>query len=129
MRLQPCFTSPQIEKGEDKPPHEIDEMPVQAGDFHDLVISFSAGKKASALAIEITAPDLSRNNEQEDDADGHVSSVKSRDHEKARAELLCTPSISPGPNTIHDQLCPLKSLHADEHCPERRRPRHQDCGL
>jgi hypothetical protein len=82
MRLQPCFTSPQIEKGEDKNPYEIDEMPVKAGNFHNLVVSLSARKKASALTIEITAPDLSRNDDPENHPDGHVGAVESGNHEE-----------------------------------------------
>src|SRR6266478_6652345 len=38
-------TSPKIKKGKDEHPHKIDEVPVQAGDFDDLVMPFLLVKK------------------------------------------------------------------------------------
>src|SRR6516162_10005425 len=37
--------SPQIKEGKDEHPHQIDEVPVQAGDFDDLVMPLRLVKK------------------------------------------------------------------------------------
>jgi hypothetical protein len=76
-------TSPKIKKGKDENPHKIDEVPVQAGDFDDLVVSLPAREKAAPFDIEISAPDFSRDGDQENHADSHVGAVEARDHEKA----------------------------------------------
>src|SRR5262249_22604983 len=122
-------TSPQIKESEDEDPHEIDEVPVQAHDFDDLVVASSAREKAASLYVKIAAPDLSRDDDQEDHTDGHVRTVEARDHEEARAELRRAPRIFPGPHALHDQLRPLEGLHADERCAERGGSEHQDRGF
>jgi hypothetical protein len=47
-------TSPEIKKRKDEHPHEIDEVPVEAGDLDDLVMPFSARKETAPLDIEIS---------------------------------------------------------------------------
>jgi len=47
-------TSPKIEKGEDEHPHQIDEVPVQAGDLDDLVVALPAREKATSLDVEVS---------------------------------------------------------------------------
>src|ERR1700704_864902 len=42
-------TSPKIKKGKDEHPHQIDEVPVQAGYFDDLVMPLPAREKAGPL--------------------------------------------------------------------------------
>src|ERR1700737_4414869 len=76
-------TSPKIKKGKDEHPHKIDEVPVQAGDFDDLVMPLPARKKAALFDIEVSPPDLSRDGDQENHADRHVGAGEARDHEKA----------------------------------------------
>src|SRR5260370_797243 len=76
-------TSPEIKKRKDEHPHEIDEVPVQAGDFDDLVMPFPAREKAAPFDVDVSPPNLSRNGDQEDHADRHVGAVEAGDHEKA----------------------------------------------
>jgi hypothetical protein len=76
-------TSPKIKKGKDENPHKIDEVPVQAGDFDDLVVPLPAREKAAPFDIEVSSPNLSRDNDQENYADRHVGAVEASDHEKA----------------------------------------------
>src|ERR1700724_2794324 len=76
-------TSPEKKKGKEEPPHKIDEVPVQAGDFDDLVMPFPAREKAAPFDIEISPPNLSRDDDQENHADRHVGAVEASDHEKA----------------------------------------------
>src|SRR3954466_11511777 len=83
-------TSPEIKKRKDEHPHEIDEVPVQARDFDDLVVPFPALAKTTPFDIEISPQNLSRNDDQEDHADGHVRTVKASGHEEASPVLLRT---------------------------------------
>src|ERR1700730_916577 len=76
-------TSPEIKKGKDEHPHKIDEVPVQAGDFDDLVMSFAAREKTAPCHVELPPPNLSRDGDQENHADRHVGAVEACDHEKA----------------------------------------------
>src|SRR6266699_6762638 len=76
-------TSPEIEKGKDEHPHKIDEVPVQAGDFDDLVMPFPAREKTAPFDIEVSPQTLSRDGDQEDNADRHVGAMEASDHEKA----------------------------------------------
>src|SRR6202521_5240771 len=76
-------TSPKIKKGKDEHPHKIDEVPVQAGDFDDLVCRLLLEKKDSPFDIEVPPPNLSRDDDQENHADRHVGAVEASDHEKA----------------------------------------------
>src|SRR6266852_7001540 len=76
-------TSPKIKKGKDEHPHKIDEVPVQAGDFDDLVMALPAREKAASFDIEVSTPNLSRDDDQENHADRHVGAVEASDHEKA----------------------------------------------
>src|SRR6266481_7946012 len=84
-------TSPEIKKRKDEHPHEIDEVPVQAGDFDDLVVPFPAREKTAPFDIEISPQNLSRNGDQENHADRHVGAVEAGDHEKAGSKLRRTP--------------------------------------
>ena len=101
-------------------------MPVQASDLDDLVAALPAGEKAAAFTVEVAAPDLARDNQQEDHADGYVGAVEPSDHEKARAELWCAPRITPRPHAFHDQLGPFERLHADKGRAEGGCAKHQD---
>src|ERR1700693_3665701 len=76
-------TSPEIKKGKDEHPHKIDEVPVQAGDFDDLVMPFAAPEKTPAFDTANTPPNLSRDGDQENHADRHVGAVEAGDHEEA----------------------------------------------
>jgi hypothetical protein len=76
------LTSPQIEKSKDEYPDQIDEMPVETGDFDDLVMAFSAGEKPTFFGVEISPPDLAGNDNKEDDANRDVGSMESCNHEK-----------------------------------------------
>src|SRR3546814_9466259 len=70
--------SPEIEKGEDEDPDEVDEMPVQPGDLDRAVI---------AGAVIMAARDLIGDDQQQDDAAGHMQPVEAGDHEEAGAKL------------------------------------------
>src|SRR6267154_4403903 len=118
-------TSPKIKKGKDEHPHKIDEVPVQAGDFDDLVMSFPAREKTAPFDIEVSPPNLSRNGDQENHADRHVGAVEAGDHEKARTKLRRAPRVAPGPDALHDQLGPFEGLHSDEGCAKYRCGQHQ----
>src|SRR5882757_11364340 len=96
-------TSPKIEKGKDEHPHKIDEVPVQAGDFDDLVVTLPAREEAAPFDIEVSPPNLSRDGDQENHADRHVGAVEAGDHEKARTKLRRAPRVAPGPDALHDQ--------------------------
>src|SRR5229473_8715950 len=76
-------TSPKVKKGKNEHPHKIDEVPVQAHDFDDLVIPPPAREKAASFDIEVSPPNLSRDGDQENHAYRHVGAVEARDHEKA----------------------------------------------
>src|ERR1700686_2554824 len=76
-------TSPEIKKGKDEHPHKIDEVPVQAGDFDDLVVPLPAREKAGSFDIEVSPPNLSSDDDKENHADRHVGAVEASDHEKA----------------------------------------------
>jgi hypothetical protein len=65
---------PKIEECEDENPNEVDEMPVQAGDFHDLVV-------AASFFIEATF-DPGRDYEQINYTGAYMKPVKPRDHKK-----------------------------------------------
>src|ERR1700716_1610981 len=78
-----ALTSPKIKKGKDEHPHKIDEVPVQAGDFDDLVMPFPAREKPALFDIEAPPPNLSRDGDQENHADCHVGAVEASNHEKA----------------------------------------------
>src|SRR5690348_14989348 len=84
-------TSPEIKQRKDEDPHQIDEVPVKAGDFDDLVLPFPAREKTAPSDVEVSAKNLSRNDDQEDHADRHVGAVEAGDHEKARPELRRSP--------------------------------------
>src|SRR5258708_25873763 len=75
-------TSPEIKQGKDEHPHKIDEVPVQTGDFDDLVMPFPAREKTAPFDIEISSPNLSRDGDQENHADRHVGAVEAGDHEE-----------------------------------------------
>src|SRR5882672_8185751 len=91
-------TSPEIKKGKDEYPDKIDEVPVQAGDFDDLVMPLPAREKAAPFDVEVSPPDLSRDGDQENYADRHVGAVEAGDHEEARTKLRRAPGVAPGPD-------------------------------
>src|SRR5690606_21314808 len=123
-------SSPQVEEGEDEDPDEIDEVPVEAHDLDGFVASLAAREEAGPPVVEIAADDLAGDDQQEDDADGHVRPVEARDHEEGGAELCRPPRVAPGPDALADELRPLEGLHAHEggaeegghHQQRRRRP-------
>src|ERR1700732_1986009 len=90
FQMYPCGchggTSPEIKKCKDEHPHKIDEVPVQAGDFDNLVMPFPAREKTAPFDIEVSPPNLSRDGDQEDHADRHVGAVETGDHETALIE-------------------------------------------
>src|ERR1700738_2551083 len=118
-------TSPKVKKGKDEHPHKIDEVPVQAGDFDDLVMPLPAREKAPPFDVEVPPPNLSRDGDQENHADRHVGAVEASDHENARTKLC----RSPGRESLGDQLGPFERLHSDERCAKCRSDQHQDCGF
>src|SRR5258708_26485596 len=107
-------TSPEIKKGEDEHPHKIDEVPVQAGDFADLVVPLATREKTAPFDVEVSPPNLSRDGDQENHADRHVGAVEAGDHEKARTKLRRAPRVAPAPDALHDQLGPFEVWHSDE---------------
>src|SRR6266581_7137641 len=90
------FPSPKIEDCEDEYPNQIDEVPVQAHDLDDLVLTLPAGHEARPLVIQISPNNLCRHDEKENHAHRHVSAVETRDHEKNRAELGRPQGVAPG---------------------------------
>src|SRR6202790_1085530 len=76
-------TSPELKKGKDEHPHKIDEVPVPAGDFDDLILHFPARGQTPPFDIEVSPPTLSRDGHQETHADRPVGAVEASDHEKA----------------------------------------------
>src|SRR5262245_8053727 len=106
--------SPQIEESEDEDPDQVDEMPVEAGGFDDLVQLLAAGEEALAFHVEIAAKDLPRHDDEKDHADRDMGAVEAGDHEEGRAELRRPPGIAPRPHPFHDELRPFEGLHADE---------------
>src|SRR4030081_3722779 len=95
-------TSPKIEKGKDEHPHKIDEVPVQAGDFDDLVITLPAREEAAPFDVEVSPPKLSRNGDQENHADRHVGAVEAGDHEDHLAKLRDAQGVAPDLDPLHD---------------------------
>src|SRR5688572_14704974 len=71
-------SSPEIEKSKDEDPHEVDEMPVKAGDLDRRIV---------ARPVIVAAQHFRCDDQQDDDADRHMQSVKAGDHEEACAEL------------------------------------------
>ncbi len=93
---------------------KIDEVPVQAHRLDDLVVAAASCHESRSLVVEVSAPDLDRNDDEEDDADRHVRAVEAGDHEKGRAELRRAPRVAPGTDALRDELGPFERLHADE---------------
>src|SRR5215510_10567590 len=101
------FPSPEIEDRENEHPHQIDEVPIQSHDLDGLVVPLPAGEKAAPIAVEISPPDLPSDDDQENHANRHMRAMKTRDHEKAGAELCCAERIAPGTYAfVHDQVGP-----------------------
>src|SRR5215217_5115471 len=106
--------SPEIEESEDEDPDEVYKVPVKAGGLNDFIMAAAARKEAAAIAVEIAAPDLPRDDQEEDDTDRHVGAMEAGDHEEGRAELRRSPWIAPRPHALVDQLAPFEGLHANE---------------
>src|SRR5690349_3419182 len=68
--------SPEIEEREDEYPDEIDEVPVEAHDLDALITSPAACEEAARAAVEVAAPDFSRDDDEEDHADRDVGAVE-----------------------------------------------------
>src|SRR5260370_16269935 len=75
-------TSPKVKKGKDEHPHEIDEVPVQAGDLDDLVIPLPAREKAAPFDVDVSPPNLARAGDQEHHADPPLAPPDPRDPHK-----------------------------------------------
>src|SRR2546421_7149474 len=119
--------SPQIENCKDEYPYQIDEVPVQAHDFDDLVFTLPPGHEARPLVIQISPNDLRRHDQKKNHADRHVRTVEARDHEKSRAELGRTQGVAPGTYSLmDDQLGPLEGLHPDERGAQCRGAQEQE---
>src|SRR5690348_5169572 len=106
--------SPQVEQREDEDPHQVDEVPVEAGDLDDLPAALARSEEALLAGVEIAAPDLAGHQYEEDHPDGDVGAVEAGDHEEHRAELRRPPGVLPRADAFGDQLGPLERLHADE---------------
>src|ERR1700682_5762169 len=99
----PWFLLPKIENCEDEYPHQIDEVPIQAHRFDDLVVTLPAGQEARPLLIQVSPQYLDRHDDQKNHSDRHVRAMKSGDHETARAELSRAHRVAPGPYALfHD---------------------------
>ena len=82
-------------------------MPVKPGYFHHLVVA--------ACSIVEAGFNSSSGNDQVDNANAHMQPVKSRNHEKCRAELGRAHGVAPEAHAVvHDQFGPLERLHADK---------------
>src|SRR6202043_1474343 len=101
-------TSPKVEKGKDEHPHKIAEVPIQSGDFDDLVVPLPAREEAAPFDVEISPQNLASDGDQENHADRHVGAVETGDHEKAGAELLRHPRVTPRPDALPDLLGPFE---------------------
>jgi hypothetical protein len=75
--------SPEVKKGEDEDPDEIDEVPIQAHYFDDLVASSPTREESSYLPVKVSTQHFSRRNDQEDHAERHMRPVKARNHKEA----------------------------------------------
>src|SRR5437763_16287686 len=111
---------PKIKECENEYPHQVDEMPVQAGDLHRLI---------AALAVIKSAPHPQSYHSQVDNARRYVQAVEPGDHEETRSELRRAQRVSPGTNSFPDELGPLERLHANERGAERRSDQHQRRGI
>src|SRR5690606_19534864 len=100
--LQPCSSSPQVEECKNEDPDEIDEVPVQAHDLDAFVIASPAREETPRAGVIIAAPDLARDDQEEDHAERDMRAVEAGDHEERCAELLGTPWISPRPHALAD---------------------------
>src|ERR1700730_18057010 len=96
---------PQIEECEDEDPHQIDEMPIQAGDLHGLI---------GSLAVIKSRPDPARDDSQVNHARRDVQAVETGDHEKTRSELRRAPGVPPRTDAFGDELGPFERLHTNE---------------
>ena len=84
-------------------------MPVEPGDFDDLVVT------APVAIVMIPSPTRESHDAQINYTGRYVQSVEARDHEKRRTELCRTHRVAPGTYAFfHDQLGPLESLHTDK---------------
>src|ERR1700730_11323853 len=117
-----CFhvSLPKIKEGENEYPHQVDEMPIQAGDLHRLIAPLT-GIKAS--------PNPERYDSQVNHARRDVQAVEADDHKESRSKLRCAQGVPPGTNTFPDKLGPLERLHSNECRTERRSDQHQRRGI
>src|SRR5258706_2813355 len=82
MRCCLCHVSPEVEKCKDEYPYQVHEVPIKPEDLDDLVLSPAAGKETASSLVEVPAPNLSSDPNQEDHADRYMRAVKSSDHDK-----------------------------------------------
>src|SRR5688572_11766214 len=68
--------SPKIEECENEHPDQVDEMPVESHDLDVLVAAPAAGEEPGPSRVVISAPDLSRHDDQEDHPERHMGAVK-----------------------------------------------------
>src|SRR5437588_5022304 len=117
-----CFhvCLPKIKESENEYPHQVDEVPVQAGDLHRLI---------APLTVIESAPNPQSYDSQVDNARRYVQAVEPGDHKETRSKLCRAQWVSPGTNSFPDELGPLERLHANERGPERRSDQHQRRGI
>src|ERR1700756_3530088 len=106
---------PKIKESENENPHQVDEMPIQAGDLYRLI---------APLPVIKSAPNPQSYDTQVDDARRYVQAVEPGDHKETRSKLRRAQRIPPGTNSFPDELGPLERLHTNECCAERRSDQH-----
>src|SRR5690349_2580727 len=92
----------QVDQREDEHPDQVDEVPVEAADFH-------------VLGFELAAPDSNRNDTEVDEADDHVGHVEAGQREEGSAEQRHSPLVVEGGDMfVIDEVQPLGEVQADE---------------
>src|SRR5437667_11819100 len=106
-----CFhiCLPKIKERENEYPHQVDEMPIQAGDLHRLI---------APLAVIKSAPNPQSYHSQVDNARRYVQAVETGDHKETRSKLHHAQRICPGTNSVQKQLGPFERLTSHERCAE-----------
>src|SRR2546430_14278630 len=111
---------PEIKERENEYPHQVDEMPIQAGDLHRLI---------AALAVIKSAPHPQSYHGQINHARRYVQAVEPGDHKETRSKLGRAQRIPPGTNSFPDELGPLESLRSEEHTSELQSQSNLVCRL
>src|SRR5438105_7671611 len=98
-----CFhvCLPKIKESENEYPHQVDEVPVQAGDLHRLI---------APLTVIESAPNPQSYDSQVDNARRYVQAVEPGDHKETRSKL-CRAQWVPRPARIDRKSTRLNSSH------------------